>query len=293
MSPQTRRGRTAPASHKARVRPDAEPKPAPKPAAKPAAKPAPEAASAPAADPAPVSAPAESRPHAEGKRAKVAATRHKKQHGTAYRWIRAYLPLMAGLFVLLAALWVYTSIINPPPPSPASQWATIEAKWSPAREKARAAVAGSTLDFNAQLAAYKDFYTQTKGWVDDVNAVKDWGAAHSTDVSAFVSVGGQYVTQLQTVTTATTAYDVANAADTISQFDATFTADVATVDADFGQPVASPPPSPLAMPSVNPTPTPTPEPTPTLEPSGSPVPTVSPAPSTTDTPAPTAVPTAS
>jgi len=127
LSPQTRRGRAAPANRKARSRADAGPGPEP-------------VAESSKAE-APAESPVESRPHTEGKRARVAQGRHKRQHGTAYRWFIAYLPIMVVLFALLGALWVYTGFINPPPPTPAQQWAKIEAKWSPARETARAAVA--------------------------------------------------------------------------------------------------------------------------------------------------------
>ncbi len=262
MSPQTRRGRAAPANRKARSRADAGPGPEP-------------VAESSKAE-APAESPVESRPHTEGKRARVAQGRHKRQHGTAYRWFIAYLPIMVVLFALLGALWVYTGFINPPPPTPAQQWAKIEAKWSPARETARAAVAASTLDFTAQQAAYKDFYTQTKGWVDAVTAVKDWGTTGSTDVATFVTDGQSYLTTLQQVTAATSANDVAALGPTLSQWDTTFTADVALVETDFKLPTASPAPSALALPSVNPTATPAPTGSPA--PSGSPEAPATPAP---------------
>jgi hypothetical protein len=262
-----------PANRKTRVRTDAAPSPDP-------------VVEAPQTE-TPVESPGESRPRTEGKRAKGVPPRHKKQHGTAYRWIRAYMPILAGLFALLAALWIYTGFINPPPPTPAQQWTKIANIWSPAREKARLAVAADTLDFAKQQADYKDFYTQTKGWVTAVSGVKDWGVA-AQDVTTFLSDGQSYVTTLQQVTNAKTAYDVTALSATLSQLDSTFTADVSTVVADFALPATSPLPSALALPSVNATPTPTPGPSGSAGPSGSPSATTATPPAT-----PTAAPPAS
>jgi hypothetical protein len=225
----------------------------------------------------------ESRPHTEGKRARGAPARHRKQHGTAYRWFSAYLPVMGGLFVLLAALWVYTGFINPPPPTPAQQWTRIEDKWSPPREKARAAAAASTLDFAKQKAAYQDFYNQTKGWVGAVTAVSDWGVA-ADDVSSFESDGQGLLTVLQRAIDASTAYDVAGMAQQIADLDSTFTQDVVNVGQDLAIANSSPSAPPLAVPSVNETPTPVPSPT--AGPSSSPGATGSPAASPTVSPVP-------
>ena len=230
-------------------------------------------------------APVESRPHTEGKHAKVPPARRKKQHGTAYRWIVAYLPLMAGLFLLLGALWVYTSYINPPPGTPAQQWAKIEAKWSPAREKDRQAVAADTLDFAKQQADYKDFYTQTKGWVEDVKAVSDWGVGQQ-DVTTFLSNGQEYVSLLEQINAAKTPVDVAALATTTGSWDASFTQDVAKIRQDFALPATSPQPSPLVFPSVNPTPPTSPGASGSLAPSGSPVASATPAASVSAAPSP-------
>jgi len=267
LSPQTRHGRAVPASRKARGHADAGPNPEP------------------VADSPKAEAPVESHLHTEGKRAKVPPVRRKRQHGTAYRWIVAYLPIMAGLFALLAALWIYTGFINPPPPTPAQQWAKIESKWSPAREKARQAVAADTLDFAKQQADYKDFYTQTKGWVDDVKAVSNWGVG-GQDVTTFLNTGQQYVAVLEQINAAKTPYDVTALGDTVSQWDSTFSANVATIRQDFALAAASPQPSPLALPSVNPTPITSPGESGSPAPSGSPSASASPAPSASAVPSP-------
>jgi hypothetical protein len=235
--------------------------------------------------------PVESRPHTEGKRAKVPPARRKKQHGTAYRWFSAYLPVLGGLFVLLAALWVYTGFINPPPPTPAQQWTTIENKWSPPREKARADAAASTLDFAAQKAAYQDFYNQTKGWVDAVTAATNVWASPSPaadDVSSFESDGQGLLTVLQRAIDAPTAYAVAGMAGQINDLDGSFTEDVVNVGQDLAIANSSPSAPPLAIPSVNETPTPVPSATagPSSSPGSSASPVASPSASPTVSPVP-------
>lgn len=282
-----------PASRKTRGRTDSGPKPGPVSGPNPAP-----VEESPEESPREETA-VEPRPHTEGKRAKVPPARRRKQHGTAYRWIVAYLPIMAGMFVLLGAVWIYT-YVNPAPPTPVQEWTKIENQWSPPREKARAAIAADTLDFAKLQADYKDFYTQTKGWVDAVTAVSssNWGVA-ADDVSTFLSDDQQYLPVLQQAETAKTAYDVAALADTLTQGDTQFTTDVDTIRADFDLPATSPAPSPPAVPSVNPTPTPTPGPSGSPAPSGSasatgapsasPAPTASPAASGSEAPSPSNV----
>jgi hypothetical protein len=225
----------------------------------------------------------------------VSPPRRKKQHGTAYRWIRAYLPIMAMLFALLAVVWVYTSFINPPLPTPAQQWARIEEKWSPAREKARAAVAANTLDFAKQQAAYKDFYAQTKGWVDEVEAVKKWAipdgdTTTAANISSFVSTGKAYLTTLEQINAATTPYQVADLAATVTEGDLAFDDAVYVVRKGLSLSVTEPASSPLAFPSVNPTPTPIPSPSPTPTPTPTPTADSSAAPSQSATASPAASP---
>ena len=175
---------------------------------------------------------------------------------------------MAGLFALLAGLWIYTSFINPPPLTPAEQWTKIQEKWSPAREAARQKIADPKLDFAAQQAAYKTFYEQTKGWVDEVTTpVRDWGAA-GVDMPAFLSDGADLAKALQPITDAKTVYDVANLAATIGPLDQNVTQDIAIIEKDLKITVGPTAP-PLAFPSVNPTPTPTPTPAPSATSSAS------------------------
>jgi hypothetical protein len=236
-----------------------------------------------------VETPAESHPRTEGKRAKIAPARRKKQHGTAYRWISAYMPILAGLFILLGALWVYTGFINPPPVTPAQQWTKIENAWSPAREKARQAIAADVSDFTKMKADYKDFYTQTRGWIDAVTPVKDWGVG-AQSVSTLLSDGQQYEAVLTQAIAAKTPADLAALAALVQQADSTFNSDVAAVKTDLALPATNPLPSALVFPSVNPTPTAASEGTGSPAPSATPAASVTPAPTPTSPPSPTASP---
>jgi hypothetical protein len=235
LSPQTRRGRAVPASRRTRGRPDAEPHPA-------------TTDESVAGD-----QPLESHLSSEGKRAKIAPARRKKHHGTAYRWFSAYLPLLLVFFVLLGGVWAYTSFINPPPLTPAQQWTKIENKWSPAREEARQSLSSHDLDFVAQQKDFKDFYTQTKGWVDDVTAVSDWGLAQN-EVASFLSDSQNYLSLLQQAYTSTTPEQVATLSDSLPSADQTWDTEVALIRTDLGMPAVAATPSPLVLPSVNATP---------------------------------------
>ena len=235
MSPQTRRGRAVPASRRTRGRPDAGPHPA-------------TTDESVAED-----SPLEGHLSSEGKRAKIAPVRRKKHHGTAYRWFAAYLPILLILFVLLGGVWVYVSFINPPPLSPKDQWVKIENKWSPAREKARQALADDSIDFVKQLADYKEFYTQTKGWVDDVAAVSDWGTAQN-EVTSFLSDSKDYLGLLQQAYTSTTPDQVNSLSSSLPAADSTFTTEVALIRSDLDLSATGATPAPIVLPSVNATP---------------------------------------
>ena len=235
MSPQTRRGRAVPASRRTRGRPDAGPHPA-------------------TTDESVVGdQPLEGHPPSEGKRAKISPARHKQHHGTAYRWFSAYLPLMLIFFALLGGVWVYTTFISPPPLTPAQQWTRIENKWSTAREAARQSLSTHSQDFAAQQKDFKDFYTQTKGWVDDVTAVSDWGLAQN-DVTSFLANCKNYLSLLQQAYSATTPDQVTALSQSLPDADQTWDTEVALIRTDLNMPAVAGTPSPLVLPSVNATP---------------------------------------
>jgi hypothetical protein len=259
LSPQSRHGKAQHPGRKPVSRTEAAPKP------ERVAESAPIEAAA-AAAPVPE---AEPQRRTEGKRLRVAPARKKRQHGTAYRWFAAYLPLLAGLFVLLAVVWFYTGFIQAP--TPAQKWVSIENKWSPARERARVAAAAADGDWVKQQAAYKDFYTQTKGWVDDVKAYTGWpaadtitlvgsgpeatGAPAGNELANFQADGPRLLTVLQRAIDAKNVYEFETAAQTIAGLDSTFTQDVyqARDALKIGNPSAT------ALPlSIPPTPVPTP-----------------------------------
>jgi hypothetical protein len=262
-----------PASRRTRGRPDAEPNPA-------------TTDESVAGD-----RPLEGHLPSEGKRAKISPARHKKHHGTAYRWFSAYLPLMLIFFALLGGVWVYTTFISPPPLTPAQQWTRIENKWSPAREAARQSLSTHSQDFAAQQKDFKDFYTQTKGWVDEVTAVSDWGPAQN-DVASFLANGPNFLSLLQQAYSATTPDMVTALSDSLPSANETWDTGVALIRTDLNLPAAGATSSPLVLPSDSATPSGSGATSPAT--SGSPVASGSPAaPSASSSVAPSASPGAS
>jgi hypothetical protein len=173
--------------------------------------------------------------------------------------VAAYLPLLAVLFALLAVVWVYTGFISPPPPKPAERWAQIEAKWTPAREKARAALDEHYADFTAQLGDYKAFYDATKGWLDDVEGYKDWAKADtateqaSVAVDNFITDGSSYLQLLQAAYTAKSLSDFEPLQTTLPAADSTWETDRGLVRVALGlKAVAEPSELPLPSPSCIP-----------------------------------------
>jgi hypothetical protein len=218
-----------------------------------------------------------------GKRAKGVPTKRKK-HGTAYRWMAAYLPLLAALFGILAIVWVYSSFIRQP--SPDQRWTALESKWSGPRELARVAVGkalvAAPFDLTAEKAAYKDFATQTKGWLDEAAGVSDWGGAKDA-VAKFESDGKLLMDQLNYIAASTSQADIGNSYyTTLGVADRTVTADIQAIETAVGlAPSASAIPVPeLPAPTPQPdTPAPSGSAAPSATPVATPAPTPSPAPS--------------
>jgi hypothetical protein len=221
----------------------------------------------------------------------MAPPKKKRQHGLAYRWIVAVVPILAIFFVLLGAAWVYTTYLKPP--TPAQQWTTIQDKWSPLREKAREDIAtaakATPFDLAAYQAACRSYSNQIKGWTDAVLAVKDWGDAQS-DIPTLQTASEQFVSLLQSVDSAKTAYDVVALQSQIDQYDTAFTQNVINIRQSLGLATPAASPSPFEFPSVEPTATPGESGSPGA--SGSPAASASPAPTETPTPAPSAAPSA-
>ena len=227
-----------------------------------------------------VEAAAEARSRAEARRAARSAPRKKRQHGLTYRWLRAYAPLMLVLFVLLGGLWVYTTYLKPP--TLGQQFSTIENKWSPLREQARAdvaaAAAATPFDLAGYQAAVRTYSNQITGWTAAIMEVKDWGVAKDR-VDTLKIASDQFVSLLKSVDSAKTAADVVALEDQITQYDEAYTANIVLIRQGLELPVASASPSPFAFPSVEPTASESPGA------SGSPAPSESPA-AATPTPGP-------
>jgi hypothetical protein len=292
LSPHTRRARNASAGH-----PKAEPpRPAParrapgNPAGGRSAKPAPGPASLEAAGPPPdesdadlgfAEKPAPRRKAAPGaSRRGLARVQRSSMLKSGYGYVREYIPLLGAFIVLFVGVWAWISF-GPHTPSPKENWTRIESAWKPKRDADLQKIGASRNDFSAQLAAYKSLRDDTKGWMDELAAVKDWGdpalasAANSQvslDVNAVVAAGQNEVTLLDQVAAATGANDVLALADSLSAAEQTFVGTYQTAYAGFyGAAIPSLGPS-LALPSGSFVPSPSP--------GGSPSASQSPAPST-------------
>ncbi len=112
---------------------------------------------------------------------------------SAYGYVRAYIPLFIGFIVLFTGVWAYNSFA-PHTLSPAENFQQIENRWKGQRDAARNQVNASAGNFTAQIAAYKDLAKYTKGWVDDLSAIKSWDdTSHTADENT------QTATQMQTL----------------------------------------------------------------------------------------------
>jgi hypothetical protein len=227
LSPQSRRGRAAPPSHR---KPSAHGTPTPAHPATPASrKPAAAARAVEAveavdeeqfveAEAAPVPSKREGKPV----RRKRSLAKAKKSPYAKYggEWVKAYAPLFAAAIVGFFALWAWISF-GPHTPTPKDNWTQIETVWKPKRDadmvKVSAAVKSG--DFTAEIAAYKQLRDDTSGWVDAINKITSWGDPTATAalaqtatpiqaIGAFTADGQTIVTLLNTVVAAQTPNDI-------------------------------------------------------------------------------------
>jgi hypothetical protein len=296
LSPQSRRGRAVPVSHKkspARGAATASRKPAP------------------AIDP-------ESdddlldEVDAKGKAVPLAPVRRRRgmariQRTAWYKYtnelVGAYVPLFLIFVIALGGFWGWTTF-GPHAPTPAQRFLSIQDTWLQKREDARQKVTDAMSDFKLQLAGYKEFRDDTKGWMDDLAKVSapDWdGATPSIDpsqsyynsqlVQLFVEAGNTEVTLLDQVVAATSPDQVLAMGTDVITDEQSFVTSYANA---YTQIVGSFPKSteaPLALPSGSLCPSPSPSPS--VSPSASPSPSSSPSPSASPSHASTASPLAS
>jgi hypothetical protein len=231
LSPQTRRGRAAPPSHR---------KPARQAAATGPAEPAEEIDDEQLeAEKRDVTGP---RPR---KRESTTPVRRKRglariQRTAGYRYaneaVGAYVPLFIAFCVIFGGVWAWISF-GPHAPTPAQNWTQFEETWKPKRDadlqSVSAAVAAS--DYKALIAAYKATSADTKGWMKDLSSVTSWesptssyltGAPTATSlVGTLISDGNSEASLLDAVVQSTTMSDVASFKSQIDGDDQTFLAD--------------------------------------------------------------------
>ena len=300
MSPQSRRGRAAPPSHR---------KSASHAAPQPARKPAPQVE---AVEPIEEEKLEQARPlpnKREGKpvrRKRTLATARKSAFARyGGEWVKAYAPLFAVAIVAFFALWAWVSF-GPHTPTPKENWNQIENVWKPKRDadlqKVSAAVASN--DLQAELTAYKSLRDDTQGWMDALDKISDWGSATASPppgqtengvqvMAAFTADGQTIATALDNVAKATTPNDILSYSQTLLDDEQAFQADFWTARAIMtGSTEAAPstvptfplPPGTYAPPaspgaSGSPGSSASPGASPTATPTSTPAPAASPSPS--------------
>ena len=245
-------------------------------------------------------------------RGRLAGLRRSSGYKYLNEAIGAYVPLFIALCVGFAGLWAWISF-GPHTNTPKENWIQIEKLWIQPREDARQRVTDAVSDFKAQQDAYKAFRDATNGWMDDMSKISSWDAPNatldpnayytSTEVATqFITAGRDEVTVLDKVIAAKSSEEVlaigAQVIDADKTFDSAYEiarSQIVGIETTTQPTLALPSGSlgpcatPSASPSVTPAPTlgpgatatPTPRPTPTPTPSASPpfLPTGSPSPS--------------
>jgi hypothetical protein len=330
LSPQSRRGRAAPPSHR-KSSAHAAPTPAqptPPAAAKPAAKPA--AASAKPAVPAKpvvpakqavpakvtkpaaagaaeaestslaVAAPLPSRRDGKPVRRRNALAKARKSPYAKYggEWVKAYAPLFAVAIIIFTVVWAWISF-GPHTPTPKDNWNQIESVWKPKRDADIQAVSAAVKagDFTAQVAAYKSLDTDTKGWMDALGKIASWGDATATPIPGQTSTAIQAMSAFtadgQTIAQLLDVVVVAKAPNDILAQKDSLLADEQAFAADYNtaRQIFTGSAGPSSVPTLA-FPAGTYVPPPSAGPSDSAGPSPSPSatPAATDTPAPTATP---
>jgi hypothetical protein len=270
LSPQTRRGRAVPPSHRKSS-----------------------SHAAPSAGTPAVAAPIADKPAADvkagpvraGRRRGVGISRVRKSAGYRYATglFGAYTPLIVAFVVLFAGVWVYLSFINPPPPQPQELWTRIETKYVAKINAARLEINDPNSDFATKIQGFKDYSAALKAWMKELAPISDWtiGALPSAsadyatagqDIAGMISQGNIEAGLLDKAATATTAADLVQYTTPLAAANEEFEGYWASVAADMLLKSVDQPT--LALPA-----TPTPAPSDSAGASGSPAAVPSPSPS--------------
>ena len=285
MSPQTRRGKAAPASHR---------KSSSRGASTAARKlaPAARAIAEEQVDDAQLeelaSVPVRPRRRARGL-ARVQRTSGWRYASDA---LGAYIPLIIAFVVVFGGVWAWISF-GPHPPTPKEHWLQIESTWQPKVTNDLQRIADTKSDFTAQMAAYTTLSNDLSGWATDLTAITVWDGANATAnpssgsttpnydlVQAFVNALNQQVSSIGSLTGATNGTEIDTAASMVAAGDtgweekyaAAYRQIVGTAPAATKPTLAVPSLGICASPSPSASPTPTVSlgPTPSFAASGSP-----------------------
>jgi len=181
LSPQTRRGRAVPPSHRKSSTHVAAPAVAAPVADKPAVEP-------------------KGAPTRAGRRRGVGIGRVRKSAAVRYAggFFGAYTPLIVAFVVLFAGVWVYLSFINPPPPKPEERFTQISNKYVPKVDAARLEINDPKSDFTTRIKGFKDYSAALKSWMTDLAAVNDWTVGALPSASADYTTAASDIQQMIT-----------------------------------------------------------------------------------------------
>ena len=249
MSPQSRRGRAAPAGRRSSS------------AKAPAAPPPPEVENEAESE---GSVAARHRTATPGVRRRGPARAHRSSMlRNSYDYVKAYIPLFGAFVVLFVVVWAFISF-GPHSPTAKDHWTEIETKWKPTIDADRQKVSLAVNDFTAQQAAYKTLRADMRSWMNDLTAVADWGdarasasvnAAANTAVIQVISDGITLGEDLDAVVASASTEEALSHASAITADDATFWIDYEGARAAImGPPATSSSEPTLALPSAGPNP---------------------------------------
>jgi hypothetical protein len=204
----------------------------------------------------------------------------------------AYVPLIIAFVVVFGGVWAWISF-GPHPPTPRENWVRIDSTWQPKVAKDLQKVADTKSDFTAQMAAYTALGSDLNGWASDLTLIISWDSATATPnpssgsttpnadlVQAFINALDQQSSNISSLTTAANGTEIDATATMVAAGDKGLAEAYA---AAYRQLVGTAPPSTNptiavpslgicapASPAVSPTPAVSPGPTPSLAASGSP-----------------------
>jgi hypothetical protein len=143
---------------------------------------------------------------------------------SGYRYVSeavgAYVPLIIAFVVLFGGVWAWISF-GPHAPTAKDHWLQIESTWLPKVQHDRQLIAETNGDYTSQIAAYSTLGTDLTGWTTDLSKIASWDSADATPdpssgsstpnsdlTQAFINAAQQQASNIDSLTRATTGLDI-------------------------------------------------------------------------------------